>query len=161
MSDFEKSTIGDFYAETEKGARPLFQSDEVTLTKGFQADLGEYWQGLGKQFIPSDEWPGVKNVWLSVYVPEVATVGQHELDANDRKYRASYAVGTFADFVTYFSTTGLMTLDVVPSDKDPRLEGRIEFTGKLQNGEQTVIVTKGEFKFSGLTKDLPGTPAKE
>ena len=161
MSDFKKSTTGDFSAATEKGERPLFRSDEVSLTKGFQADPGEYWQGLGKQFIPSDEWPGGKNVWLSVYVPKGATEGLHKLDVDERQYRASYAVGTLADFVSYFSTKGLMTLDVVPSDEDPRLEGRIEFTGKLQNGEQTVIVTEGEFKFSGLTKDLPGTPDKE
>jgi hypothetical protein len=51
-----------------------------------------------------------------------------------------------------------MTLTVVPSVDDPRLEGTIEFVGKTESGEKTVDVKKGVFKFSGLTTRLSGTP---
>lgn len=159
MSDFEKSTTGEFTAETEAGGRPLFNAEKVKLTEGFPPDPGLYWQGLGEQVI--SESPRIQYAWLSVYVPENANTGDHVLSVNDRGYRASYTFGGQADFTAYFSTTGKMTLTVVPSVDDPRLEGTVEFVGKTQTGEKTVDVKKGVFKFSGLTTGRSGSPDKE
>jgi hypothetical protein len=159
MSDFEKNTTGEFTAETEAGGRPLFNASKVRLTEGFRPDPGPYWQGLGEQVI--SESPRLQYAWLSVYVPKDADTGDHDLGVGDSRYRASYAFGDQANSTSYFSTTGKMTLTVVPSVDNPRLEGTIEFVGKTLSGEKTVDVKKGVFKFSGLTKDLSGTPDKE
>lgn len=156
MSDIEKNTTGEFTAETEAGGRPLFNASKVRLTEGYFPDQGPYWQGLGEQVI--SESPRLQYAWLSVYVPLNASTGDHILKADERDYRASYAFGDQADLTSYFSTTGKMTLTVVPSVDDPRLEGTIEFVGKTESGEKTVDVKKGVFKFSGLTTGLSGTP---
>lgn len=159
MSDFEKNTTGEFTAETEAGGRPLFNADKVLLTEGFPPDPGPYWQGLGEQVI--SESPRLRYAWLSVYVPENANIGDHVLSEEDRSYRASYAFGDQADLTSYFSTTGKMTLTVVPSVDDPRLEGTIDFEGKTPDGKNIVKVRNGVFKFSGLTASAPPTLDKE
>lgn len=159
MSDDNKSTTGEFTAETEKGERPLFKSEKVSLLERFQASKA-YWQGVGEQIIPSDWPPNDKHVWLSVYVPEDATVGDHDLGIDEPDYRASYASGTLANFQSYYSTTGKMRLTIVPTVKDPRLEGSIDFTAKHESNETTVEVKSGKFTFSGLSLYGLGPVAK-
>lgn len=152
MSDDNKSTTGEFTAETEKGERPLFAAEEVFLSERFQAP-DTYWQGLGKQIIPSD-FPPDKHVWLSVYVPENAKVGEHDF-IEEPAYRASYASGTLGNFQSYLSTTGKLHLSIVPTVEDPRMEGSIEFTAKHESDGTTVEVTSGKFNFSGLSPYKP------
>jgi len=149
MSDDNKSTTGTFTAETEKGERPLFAAEEVFLSERFQAP-DTYWQGLGKQIIPSGFPPDNKFVWLGVYVPENATAGDHDF-IEEPAYRASYASGTNADLKSYQSTTGKIHLEIVPTVEDPRMKGSIEFTAKHATDGTTVEVTSGEFNFSGLS----------
>lgn len=153
MSDDNKSTIGEFTAETEMGEDPIFTAEKVFLSERLQAP-NVYWQGLGEQIIPSEFPADNTHVWLSVYVPEKATVGDHDF-TQEPAYRATYASGTYANLKIHRSTTGKVHLKIVPTVDDPRMEGSIQFTATNDGDGSTVEVTSGEFNFSGLSRSQP------
>jgi len=144
MSDSNKSTTGTFIALIGNGS---FGSDTVTLSEHLQSS-NLYWRGLGRQAINSNV--PISYAWLGVYLPVGATPDTYTLSENG-PYRASYGRGTLNDPKTYQATSGTLILKVVPTEGDPRLDGSVEFTAKLQNGEETVEIKNGRFVMEGLT----------
>jgi hypothetical protein len=161
MSDSEKNTTGDFWAETTGGGRPLYATSDVRLTLHLRDDPVPYYQGIGTQDITPPDTSRKQYAWLSVYVAENTAPGTYDFSRVERRYRASYAFGGFADYKPYFSVSGKINLEVTPTADDPRLEGTVEFKGETQDGASIVTVTKCRFTLSGLTTGVSGTPDEE
>lgn len=142
MSDFKSISTGEFTAETTGGESPSFHATSVKLTLSSRPVPVPYWQAIGDQ-----EFPGplpLRHAYLSVYFPEKATTGTYPL-TKDGAYRASYAVGTLGETESYFSTSGQMTLTIVPSLEGEQVEGTVFFTAINEKNGQEVFIKDGKF----------------
>lgn len=144
MSDSNKSTTGTFTADIETSS---FESEKVSLSEHLQSSK-LYWRGQGQQIIDSNL--PISHAWVGVYFPEGTTPNTYTLTENG-DYRASYAFGTLNDPKIYWATSGTLTLKVAPTERDPRLEGSVEFSAKLQNSVETVEIKNGQFVMEGLS----------
>jgi hypothetical protein len=148
MTASKNQTTGEFAADTINGESPTFYTTGVKLAVSSRPVPVPYWQAIGIQTFPGPL--PQRQAALSVYFPEGTTPDTYTLTENG-DYRASYDRGTLSDSKTYLATSGTLILKVVPTEGDPRLDGSVEFTAKLQNGEETVEIKNGRFVMEGLT----------
>ena len=136
-----------FSADVSGGARPLYNADTDTMDLVERGDESRYyWQGFSTQLVKSDVDPQLKSINLSVFVNKGVEAGTYPMIA-DGKVRAVYSLvreGNQAE--AYVSVSGQMTLTVVPSTGDKRLEGIVLFKG--EGNAKSVNITNGVFSFN-------------
>lgn len=147
MTASKNQTTGEFSADTIDGESPTFYTTDVKLAISSNPVPDPYWQAIGIQTFP--EPLPQRQAALSVYFPEGTTSNTYTLTENG-KYRASYAFGTLNDPKIYWATSGTLILKVAPTEEDPRLEGSVEFSAKLQKSVETVVIKNGRFVMTGL-----------
>lgn len=141
MTASKNQTTGKFSADTIDGESPTFYTTNVKLAISSNPVPDPYWQAIGTQTFPG-QLPA-REAAVSVYFPEGTRPDTYELTETG-DYRASYYRGS-SDPKTYLATSGTLILKVVPTEGDPRLEGSVEFSAKLQNGVETVKIKNGLF----------------
>lgn len=145
MSDSEYTSTGEFSAETEGGERLLFHTTLVSLAISSRPVPVPFWQAIGDQ-----EFDGPlprRHAYLSVYFPVGVTAGTYPL-TRDGDFRGSYAVGTLGDAEPYYSTSGQITLTIVPSAEGEQVEGTVFFTALNEKNGQQVFIKNGKFNMT-------------
>lgn len=145
MSDSEYTSTGEFSAEKEGGERLLFHTTLVNLAISSRPVPVPFWQAIGDQ-----EFDGPlprRHAYLSVYFPVGVTAGTYPL-TRDGDFRGSYAVGTLGDAESYYSTSGQITLTIVPSEEGEQVEGTVFFTALNEKNEQQVFIKNGKFNMT-------------
>ena len=140
-----------FTADINGGLRPMYSADVSTMKiiERSQRNKSLRWQGFSSQPLTSDEDPTITNVTLSIFVDNDVPPGTYELKDNS-KIVAVYSIVHFDVLPdAYISLSGQITLDVVPSLGDLRLQGKVSFIGEYGNNEdERVHVTNGIFNFT-------------
>ncbi|MFJ2478702.1 hypothetical protein ACIOWE_00320 [Pseudomonas sp. NPDC087598] len=153
MTDSKSTTDDTFTAEVNGSGHPLFSARETSLTRSWRPGPGDYWHGHGGQPISQPN----HNAYLNVFVPENPTVGTHQITEDGNDYRASYALGNPGDIDEYHAVSGEITLSVVPTAGDERLEGEVKFIAVNVDGQRQVTVTNGKFKLSAENASTSAT----
>lgn len=141
MTASKNQITGEFSAETIGGESPTFYTTNVKLAISSNPVPDPYWQAIGIQTFPG-QLPEREAI-VSVYFPVGTLPGTYTLTEKG-KYRAGYYRGP-TDPKAYLVTSGTLTLEVAPTVGDPRLEGSVQFSAKLQNGVETVEIKNGLF----------------
>jgi hypothetical protein len=154
MSDSASTSTGEFSAETVGGERLLFYTTLVNLAISSRPVPVPFWQAIGDQEF--DEPLPRRHAYLSVYFPVGVTAGTYPL-TRDGDYRGSYAVGTLGDAQSYYSTSGEITLTIVPSSEGGQVEGTVFFTALNDKNGKTVTIKDGKFnmKNQALPRQRP------